>query len=510
MPVLVLEQTEAVLKNAGFRVFPQRPRKFFPLPGGHPVLQGVGAPELADWSVLPALLPEGSAPLRPNYNFRAAPYGAVASVMIEIPTRGAFTPLMQGEFDLAMTPLLETRLDGRRWVFCQLSLVDGAATEPAAARLTRNLVRWVLSAPSPAPAKPCVILGGDQRLRDLLGIETLTPDAAALPAGGVALVGDEPADPAALRAWVENGGTAVLLPLPSAESYEALIRGLKVTKTKTAMADIQALGDSALWKGIGQNDLHCRQPLGALLFDGDAILVERAVGKGAWICIGFDPRALDLDTQPYLRLTLRRQCRALSQVLANAGVVAKGPAGMLAERLRGPLYDFDIARHAQEGRLREEPADAGTNWTAAAFNDTGWKVHNLGKMQTYGVANLRVNFELSKDAPTEGLVLDAGTVDDYDATYINGTLLGSVNPENLDDPAMGWQTRRIYPIPAKLLRPGEQNVLAMRAWNRNAETKGWRAQVRGPLVIRSASFNQPGYYAGSYKTSDDPYLHRGW
>jgi hypothetical protein len=50
--------------------------------------------------------------------------------------------------------------------------------------------------------------------------------------------------------------------------------------------------------------------------------------------------------------------------------------------------------------------------------------------------------------------------------------------------------------------------LAILAWNRNA-ARGAAAQVRGPMVIRTAeAAGSP--YVGDYKHSDDPYLQHHW
>ena len=104
---------------------------------------------------------------------------------------------------------------------------------------------------------------------------------------------------------------------------------------------------------------------------------------------------------------------------------------------------------------------------------------------------------------------DVGTLDDYDVTYLNGVELGSVSPKNLDRPEEGWSVRRVYPIRDGLLKPGATNVLAIYTWNRNADAKGWKAYVRGPITIRP---RDPGRapHAGQYKPSDDPYLERHW
>ena len=125
----------------------------------------------------------------------------------------------------------------------------------------------------------------------------------------------------------------------------------------------------------------------------------------------------------------------------------------------------------------------------------------------FGDAVVRIRFQAPDSAKGQYLLADLDTMDDYDETYLNGAKFGSVNPEN-SEPDRAYATARLYPIPAGLLKPGQENVLAIRFWNRNAKTKGWPAQLRGPMAIRAASESSP--YVGTYKHSDDPYLQHHW
>ena len=70
--------------------------------------------------------------------------GAVASAAIEKPHRSGWTPLLECEFDLAYTPLMERPVGAGRAVWCQLDLEDHAGVDPAAGRLARQLVAWAV------------------------------------------------------------------------------------------------------------------------------------------------------------------------------------------------------------------------------------------------------------------------------------------------------------------------------------------------------------------------------
>jgi beta-galactosidase len=510
VPVLVLEQEAGALENAGFRAYPMRTRRVFPMREDHPVLRGIGAPDLSDWRVEPALLPAGVEPLRGGYNYHTGYYGTVASVTIEVPTAGNFTPLLQNGFDLRETPLLEATLQGRQWVFCQLSVVDvlpelPSAGDPVGARLLVNLLDDLLRETSRA-SSPFVVLGSreDADLARELGAAVQNPSAPAQLMGAkTAWIGKGAMDPLALKTWVAQGGTAVVLP-QAQEFYSAAVPSVTATP---GQASLFPLPEGAVFEGLSAADFHYRQSLPQLVFNGKSNAVELPHGKGKWILLGFDPKAIDLAGSPWLRLTYRHQCRVLAQVLTNLGVALDGPGKAMQERLRRQPWNMDLAASAQ-ARIEETKEAESGKWTAPDFDDSQWEPFNVASQGTaMGNACVRIRFKAPADAPPGDLVASLGTIDDYDETWLNGVKIGSVNPGN-SRPEQAWKTQRVYEIPPGLLKPGGENVLAIRLWNRNA-AKGASAILRGPLALKPASAGITPY-AGTYKHSDDPYLQYHW
>ncbi len=82
-----------------------------------------------------------------------------------------------------------------------------------------------------------------------------------------------------------------------------------------------------------------------------------------------------------------------------------------------------------------------------------------------GVAWYRLHFIAPETWAGQPLELDLGTIDDEDHTYLNGVLVGQVPDEKAGVPGPGvtpvsvW---RRYRVPPGVLRPGEENVLAIR------------------------------------------------
>ena len=103
------------------------------------------------------------------------------------------------------------------------------------------------------------------------------------------------------------------------------------------------------------------------------------------------------------------------------------------------------------------------------YNDKSWNSIPVPSMwEDRGFANYdgfawyRVHFNVNKIDQNKDLYLLAGTIDDADETYLNGTLLGS-NGKLPPNPESQWNKQRIYKIPDYLLK--DENVLAIRVYD---------------------------------------------
>jgi hypothetical protein len=548
LPVLFLEQTDADLERLGFRAYPARPRAVFTLPGGSSLLPpDLRDPELANWNVCPTLLPAGSAPLRDGYNFTNGYQGALASVTIETPTLGNFTPHLQTGFDLRETPLLETTLSGRRLVFCQLSLPEAVGADPVATRIAASLLRNLVAKPghaSTAKRIPLVVTG-DERLaalaRDLGAAASPVTifqgqfNDAPAPVPGVALLDGIPEDSresAALRAWIRGGGRALVLP-GSTGSTGSGISSLRrvfpeapasIDKTITSLAPppVATTPEAAAFlRGIGQNNLHARQALPVLRFgggdgdgDGGAPVSVFGVGDGHIVLLGFDPRQIDTTRTPWLKLTRAHQYRVLSQLLTNLGADLSAPASALFAP-GAPSRRIEIGDDARARQTRATGADTtDASWTKPGFDDSAWGRFDLKNQKTPdGHALLRIAFRTPATLPPGPLFLDLGTVDDFDETWLNGVKIGATTPANTN-PDTAWTVHRLYPVPGDILKTDADtvNVIAIRLWNRNAAAKGWPAWLRGPVSIHPVAPGSSGapLYIGEHRRVDDPYLQYHW
>ncbi len=482
-PVIVLAQSEATLLDLGFKTHPIRSRQLWP---DHSF--NVDPELLRDWRAgRPFNDISETKPWRDGHNNYIGSTGMIAAVVIEVPHFGGYTPWVHGEFDLAQTAMLETVINGAPWLFCQLTLAENAGIDPAAGAIAAKLLNEFAARKSAQLPVYCD--------SDLAGVLGLTAAGNAIPERGIYLADKlNAAGAETLLKFVRNGGTAVVMP-----QEDAVYHQLKVEfkRTKGALFPVE-------FRGLNQGNLHYRQELPVVAFDGK-VIAERSEGKGKMILAGFDPRKLNVEKEPYLTLTARRQYRTLSQLLVNAGAEFEATGKSLYSKLMTTPFKFEIpADKAFQIRATE---NGDQEWLKNNYQPQGWRGFNLSQVNTgLADAQIRIPFAPGK-FPADALVLDASSFDDFDICYLNGVKIGETSPGN-SDPEQAWRKQRVYPIPAGLLK-ADDNVLAIRVWNRNGQSKGWKALIRGPLQIRRATEEKTPYF-GKYRVSDDPYQLYQW
>ena len=79
--------------------------------------------------------------------------GAVTSAAIEKPHRSGWRPLLECEFDLAYTPLMELDYGNGRLIVCTLDLEDHVVLDPAARRIAGRILDYAIHAPAVSPGE---------------------------------------------------------------------------------------------------------------------------------------------------------------------------------------------------------------------------------------------------------------------------------------------------------------------------------------------------------------------
>ncbi|WNJ20182.1 hypothetical protein [Pontibacter sp. G13] len=128
------------------------------------------------------------------------------------------------------------------------------------------------------------------------------------------------------------------------------------------------------------------------------------------------------------------------------------------------------------GRWKFTPGDS-PQYREVEWDDSGWndiQVPGIWEAQGFGgydgIAWYRKAFPMPNVEQKEGWQLVLGKIDDLDEVYFNGQMIGTSGGwESLTEIDPGkWQEIRSYPIPAELIKEGE-NVVAVRVFDLSGE-----------------------------------------
>ncbi|NOZ19756.1 MAG: hypothetical protein GXP25_01570 [Planctomycetes bacterium] len=357
--VLVLEQRWEPLEAIGFRAEDLYSRYVFPRCTTHPILDGIGAEELINWRGESTLIATGPDAERKRIWSHAphwGSYGNVATVLPETPHVGAFRPIIEAEFDLQYSPLLEWRHGKGTVVFCQLDLTGRVGAEPPADRMGRNLIRYLDRTELPAQDREIVYAGNDEdwQLVQSLGFAATRAQPKALasaikPESVVAIGRDglgavKDALPA-LRNFARRGGTVLVLP-QSAEALggDLLPWPVGVRRRNLARTEIDADTCPEVFRGIGPQHLTWRATIPCCgIYEGglpegawhssNGLFVRVPEGQGQWVFCQLDWRNFeDRKTKNHFR-TRWRVRQVYGRILTN---LSTRTADAVADRLTKP------------------------------------------------------------------------------------------------------------------------------------------------------------------------------
>lgn len=536
--VIVFAQSPEILSRYfGFRTTPHVSRRMFPVNDAHPVTAGLDAEDLRDWNGASTLVepkPDLTKPgvklgsSSPYYGWHWGNRGGVATGAIEKPHHSGWTPILEGEFDLVYSPLMELRVGAGRVIWCQLDLEDQLST-PSARQLLVQLLTYATRAGERASA-PAVYIGSEAGKQLITSLSLSFASANALPeTPGLVVIGAEAnVSDDALRAYISRGGRVLVLP-------QTGDRGpLGVTYAAAPSIGSLAIPNWPEAIGLSPSDLRLRNTtqLNLILSGGeikaDGLISRMPIGQGVAVFIQIDPTDLDADARTYLRYSRWRQTRALSQLLANLGgefisdrrifkpVDSVEPIVSLAGEWRAKyvsrIPDPNAEVHPDPGMSPDAEALCATD-----VSDTGWaQVNAPGSLEDQGEpwagANGEIVLRRTIDVPAElltrPLTLELGAIDDFDVTYVNGQRVGG----SPDGKTSQWNVLREYKLPPGLIKPG-RNVIAVRVWDQfgGGGFNGPIARMKlSPETRRDVAPLYHRDYRTDFELGDDPYRYYRW
>lgn len=540
---IVFAQDPEWLEDAlDLRVAHRLARQVFPVQAGHPALAGLDADDLRDWAGESDLVepypdytsgdvrrsPSGS----PWWGWHWGNRGAVCSAPIEKPHRSGWRPILECEFDLAYTPLMELDYGKGRLTWCSLDLEEHAALDPAAALLAQQILTYAETAPL-QPRVKTLYLGGPAGAAALDGVGVLYTKAERLePGAGLVVLGPGAnVAPAELDAFLKAGGKALFL----AQNGPQAPLSVSLAETKEFAGSL-SVPDWPECRGLSPSDLRWRAPDSAWLLKAGCevgaggLLGRVAAGEGAALFCQIDPGRFNTGEKPYFRITRWRETRALAQILANLGAEFKMDARIFAPvdterdhlslsgKWRGQLT-LKLPQTGPQDVPYPDPGitDAARKLVVEDLDDSNWPEVSLpGYMEFFGNewanADGEAVFRKVVDVPEhlagKDLVLSLGPVDDFDDTFFNGTLVGHTD---IKTPNF-WATPRVYTIPGKLVKAGK-NVIAIRLFDQYM-AGGFGGQPWQMSLDRKRERKPEGFYCPDYRDDfeqgDDPYRYCRW
>ena len=337
--LIFAQDPEWLTRALGWRVCPKVARRVFPVDSQF--ARGLDADDLRDWtgsSTLIEAYPEyvgdylrGNEREQPYAGWHWGNRGGVSSAAIEKPHRSGWRPLLECEFDLAYTPLMELDYGQGRVLVCTLDLEDHLIEDPAARRLAGRVIDYALRSPLSPRVSKVVYLGGvtGAAWLDRIGV-SYQPSAALDTGAGLLLIGPDAVGPSgedldtkALTAYLEKGGQAFFLPRSQADGW----LGTTLKPAAERFAGSLSAPDWPEARGLSASDLRWRCYLDTppwLLSGGadvgaNGLIGRKRIGKGVAIFCQVDPDGFHADEKTYFRYTRWRATRAVAQLLANLG-----------------------------------------------------------------------------------------------------------------------------------------------------------------------------------------------
>lgn len=537
---LLLAQSPAWIKqNLGLRVAPFPARRLYPVPTTLDALPGFDATDLSDWNGAGTLVearPDHAAIslARPAQGWRWGNAGSVSSAMIEKPHRSGWTPLLEGEWDLAYTALQELGYGQGRLTWCTLDLEDQVAADPAAARLARQVLVQA-ARPVAQPRLPEAVYVGTDAGAKTLRLTGLNYRRTKQPDPKVPLLIVDAATPltdAQLETFARQGGTVVMLAQPGGDTPARLGSGIRLQPRFLGGVAPEA---NALTRGLSASDLRWRAPMDLrLLTDAGGtttiaggLLGARAVGRGRIVFVQFDPAGFDLEKRPFYKHTQWRLTRALSQILANLG------ASFAADRqifypqvLRTELagsWSVNFTRELSLASWDKPHADPGISPAATALlaervDTAKWPRFDLPAnhprfSEVSGEAVWRREVVLPAEWAGEMAVLHIPGIKSFDTVAVNGTVVGSTSATTDPKNPNPWNTPRAYRINPGVLKAGA-NVVAIRQFvpDKDGGIHGRPERFYLQLLVPETRRLLP--YVDNWnedaKYGDDPYRYYRW
>ncbi len=353
LKVLIMEQNISTLEHLGFRVEDVVPRYVFKRVKNSPILSQITNSDLTNWRWKGILLPnsgilspktwkgmETSWPA-PQYPCNWDTYGSVASVIIETPEKAGFTPILECEFDLAYSPLLQWKYGKGQIIFSQLDITGRIGKEPSAAILLSNMIKYLNNYKGEEKRNGTMLFIGKQGKTFIKSLELKCDfwdknnknpsvdflnkyDAVVIAENSLNIMKNQIEN---LKIYVKDGGKVIILP-QSAKQWGEIQLPWDIKAQSKQIARLFP-GNNSLLRGIGPELLHfrtflnfqqltCSNIQSKQLLDG--FMLKIPSGKGYFLFDQINPQPIFSNKESNLRRTRWNITRFYTQLFTNIGI----------------------------------------------------------------------------------------------------------------------------------------------------------------------------------------------
>ncbi len=479
--LILSNQEQAWSESAtGVRTSLHVTRRAWPVHASHPLTAGLDGEDFRDWRGAGTAFPKevGTSLDKPERRWIAGWHwgnrGSVASSAVEKPHFSAWRPILEADFDLMYSPLMEASFGKGVMIQSALDLEGRTQREPMVEIFTRRLIDYAATRPMP---KGVARVGyvGSEATRDFLASMGIESELAQLDGSDLVVAGPE-ATEEDLLPYTKKGVPIVML----ARASEPAPFGVTLEKVEKFQGSLD-VPDWPETEGLSASDLRLRTHAqwwilkSGCEIGADGLLGRKKVGESAVLYVQLDPAELQADALQYNRYTRWRQNRAIANLLANQGVAFAGDANVFLANppsvsLAG-LWKAKAVHKLDPVSPKNGHEDPGVSaealaLVATALDDSKWEDYEPttswpGFEEVDGDAVFRYTLDVPEEWAGKDLEVSLGAVDDLDDTYWNGELIGRTTA---DTPGY-WAAKRRYTIPAAKVVPGK-TILAIRAFDR--------------------------------------------
>jgi len=526
--IIFAQNPDWIEKFIGLRVSKHVSRKIFPVATqkNHPIIDGFDEEDFRDWRGKGTLIPEFF--YDNTYGWHYGNNGSVTSAAIEKPHFGGWKPILEGEFDLAYTPLMELEYGKGCVIFCTLDFENREKEEPMVEILVSRILNYAFEFKSKEKLETYYIGKSIVEKNFLKKSGLIFKETSCIPEEKSLLIigSDTEIEEKEIINFLRKGGKIIFFPRKKG------ILGFNIKFRRNFPGSINIPCWEVL-KGLSYSDLRFKTGVDIpLLVSGhgeigaDGLLGRLKKGKGVALFIQIMPYMLNSEVNTYFRYTEWRITRAICNIISNMGGFFRQDEKFFnissfdeTILLEGEWkYQIEYKTASPPPReIIKDPGNIGEKkrWHSPDFDDSLWNTISLpgrwNKIPEWGNSAgavwVRKKIKIPSYWENHNLKVYLGVISLGDIVYFNGVKIGSTGPK---EGGYFWRKERAYQIPSNIVKRGE-NLIAIRVFNYWGPHGGLNGYPEGKGEMRIEKVpNIPNFYTLNFREDDNPYRYHNW